>query len=95
MNKFVLKFLWLEKSIAVALDQQIGFNTSPITEYFFWPRKDAWEELKNELETKIYDRNPTKENTKVYNHNYGHVEMKNKELINKRESLPSFSNTLS
>ena len=54
MNKFVLKFLWLEKSIAVALDQQIGFNTSPITEYFFWPRKDAWEELKNELETKLW-----------------------------------------
>jgi len=54
VNKFVLKFLWLEKSIAVALDQQIGFNTSPITEYFFWPRKDAWEELKTELETKLW-----------------------------------------
>nr|AST09066.1 putative ribosomal protein 3 [Eutreptiella pomquetensis] len=52
MNKYVLKFLWLEKSIAVALDQQIGENTSPITEYFFWPRKDAWEELKTELEKK-------------------------------------------
>lgn len=49
-KKFILKFLWLEKSIAVALDQKIGEKTNPITEYFFWPRKDAWEELNLELQ---------------------------------------------
>jgi 30S ribosomal protein 3 len=52
MNKFVLKFIWLEKSIAVALDQKIEEQTSPITEYFFWPRKNAWEELKMEIDSK-------------------------------------------
>ena len=49
-KNFILKFLWLEKSIAVALDQKIGEKTNPITEYFFWPRKDAWEELNLELQ---------------------------------------------
>lgn len=51
MNKFVLKVLWLDKSVAIALDQRAGNTTHPLTEYFFWPRKDAWEELKNQLDT--------------------------------------------
>lgn len=50
MERFILKFLWLDKSIAVCLDQKIGGRTSPLTEYFFWPQKDAWEEMKNFLE---------------------------------------------
>lgn len=52
MSKFILKFLWLEKAIAVALDQKVAERTSPVTEYFFWPRKDAWEEMKLDLENK-------------------------------------------
>ena len=52
MDKFVLKFLWLEKSIAVSLDQKIADKTMPLTEYFFWPQKDAWEEMKFFLDTK-------------------------------------------
>ena len=54
MNQFVLKVLWLDKNIAIALDKKIGKTISPITEYFFWPKKDAWEELKIQLEARSW-----------------------------------------
>ena len=50
MEKFVLKFLWLDKSIAVALDQRVEDKITPLTEYYFWPQKDAWDLMKNYLE---------------------------------------------
>jgi 30S ribosomal protein 3 len=47
MERFVLKFLLLEKVIAVCLDQRISQDRlNPLTEYFFWPQKDAWEDMK-------------------------------------------------
>lgn len=54
MGKFILKFLWLKKSIAVGLDQRVGDRTTPLTEFFFWPQCDAWEEMKNFLESKSW-----------------------------------------
>ncbi|XP_061984982.1 small ribosomal subunit protein cS23z-like [Populus nigra] len=51
--RLVLKFVWMEKNIGLALDQVIpGHGTVPLSPYFFWPRKDAWEELKATLESK-------------------------------------------
>ncbi|KAH7569850.1 hypothetical protein ACOSQ2_018020 [Xanthoceras sorbifolium] len=51
--RLVLKFIWMEKNIGLALDQMIpGHGTIPLSSYFFWPRKDAWEELKATLESK-------------------------------------------
>ncbi|KAG9445789.1 hypothetical protein H6P81_011917 [Aristolochia fimbriata] len=51
--RLVLKFIWMEKNIGLALDQIIpGHGTVPLSPYYFWPRKDAWEELKSKLESK-------------------------------------------
>ncbi|GAA0146242.1 hypothetical protein Leryth_020613 [Lithospermum erythrorhizon] len=51
--KVVLKFIWMEKNIGLALDQELPeHGIVPLCSYFFWPRKDAWEELKTTLESK-------------------------------------------
>ncbi|KAK8569127.1 hypothetical protein V6N13_106998 [Hibiscus sabdariffa] len=51
--RVVLKFIWMEKDIGIGLDQVIpGHGSIPLSPYYFWPRKDAWEELKVLLESK-------------------------------------------
>jgi 30S ribosomal protein 3 len=52
-QRAVLRFLWLEKNIGISLDQVVpGHGIIPLSPYFFWPRKDAWEELKSKLDSK-------------------------------------------
>lgn len=52
-RRLVLKFIWMQNDIGIALDQVIpGHGTIPLSPYYFWPRKDAWEELKVLLDSK-------------------------------------------
>lgn len=51
---YSLNVLWLEKSIGLAVDQVLGKQEqkAPVTEFFFWPKGDAWEQLNVALESK-------------------------------------------
>ncbi|KAL8484787.1 hypothetical protein ACS0TY_027184 [Phlomoides rotata] len=52
--RLVFRFIWMEKNIGIMIDQVIpgGRGIIPVSLYYFWPKKDAWEELKVTLETK-------------------------------------------
>ena len=52
MKKFTLRIIWLNYSVGLAIDHIVNQGYSPLSSYFFWPRNDAWNQIKTELESK-------------------------------------------
>ena len=49
-----LKIAWFQNFLGLAIDQvQINQNYS-LTPYYFWPKTEAWEQLKLELDSKFW-----------------------------------------
>ena len=49
-----LKVLWLKNSLGLGIDQVNMKHQFPLTQYYFWPKTDAWEQIKVELMSKIW-----------------------------------------
>ena len=47
-----LKVLWLKNVLGLAIDQTVTKQSYPLTQYYFWPRTEAWDQLKLELDSK-------------------------------------------
>nr|YP_009391951.1 Plastid-specifi c 30S ribosomal protein 3 [Acrosorium ciliolatum]ARW60095.1 Plastid-specifi c 30S ribosomal protein 3 [Acrosorium ciliolatum] len=93
MQKFTYRILWLDNNVAIAIDHIIGKNASPLTCYFFWPRNDAWEQLKNELDSKPWISETVKiellnKATEIIN--FWQEKGKNQSFVQAQEKFPEF-----
>ena len=59
-TKFNLSILWLENKLGIAVNQIQSGEQIPLTNYFFWPQNDAWDQIRNELDTKPWITNANK-----------------------------------
>jgi len=65
-----LKVLWLPNSLGLAINQTLASSPSnlvyrPLTSYYFWPKTGVWEQLKLELDSRLWL--PEKEKVKTLN----------------------------
>ena len=52
-NRYVFKIIWSKNYLGLAVDKKLQNKcTMPITTFFFWPRENGWQLLKEELSYK-------------------------------------------
>ena len=49
-----LKIAWFKNFLGLAIDQVNLNQRYSLTPYYFWPKTDAWEQLKLELDSKAW-----------------------------------------
>ena len=47
-----LKVLWLKNILGLSIDQILVDRAYPVTQYYFWPKTEAWDQLKLELDSR-------------------------------------------
>jgi len=52
VRQLKLKVLWTKNFLGLSIDQFTAKPCLPLTVYYFWPRTEAWEQLKLDLELK-------------------------------------------
>jgi len=50
--KLKLNIIWLETKLGLAVNQIQSDKQIPLTQYYFWPKTDVWDQIKTELNTK-------------------------------------------
>nr|YP_011005118.1 putative plastid-specific 30S ribosomal protein [Analipus japonicus]WAM61981.1 putative plastid-specific 30S ribosomal protein [Analipus japonicus] len=52
-NYYLFKIIWSKNYLGLAVDKKLQNNlTLPLTTFFFWPRENGWQLLKEELSYK-------------------------------------------
>jgi 30S ribosomal protein 3 len=49
-----LKIVWFKNFLGLAIEQVILNQHYSLTPYYFWPKTEAWEQLKLELDSKLW-----------------------------------------
>jgi len=54
MQNLNLQVLWLKDSLGFCVNYKTSKGFIPLTRYYFWPVSEAWDQLKVELESKVW-----------------------------------------
>ena len=53
-SKLKLRVVWCKNFLGLAINQLNSNGEYFLTRYYFWPKTEAWEQLKLELDTKLW-----------------------------------------